>query len=89
MLQDQSVGVRMISDELKKTILTVLQLDEVEIGEETIAAQIPGWDSLMHVNVIIAVEKHFNVRFNNMEILKLRNVGDLQRLVDVRTQKRE
>ena len=79
----------MISDELKKTILTVLQLDEVEIGEETIAAQIPGWDSLMHVNVIIAVEKHFNVRFNNMEILKLRNVGDLQRLVDVRTQKRE
>jgi acyl carrier protein len=78
----------MISDELKRVILAVLELDEWEIGDETIAAQIPGWDSLKHVSVIIAVEEHFNIRFNNIEILRLKNVGDLQHLVDVKIQKK-
>jgi acyl carrier protein len=76
----------MISDELKGVILTVLQLDEWEIGEETVTAQIPGWDSLTHVKVIVAVEKHFHVRFKTTEIVRLKNVGDLQRLVDVKSQ---
>ena len=45
-------------------------------------SQVPGWDSLNHVNVILAVEKHYNIRFKNIEILRLKNIGDLQRLVD-------
>jgi acyl carrier protein len=76
----------MISDELKGVILKVLQLDEWDISDETLAAQIPGWDSLMHVNVILAIEKYFKVRFSNIEIIKLKNIGDLQRLVDKKRQ---
>lgn len=74
----------MIKNELKQVILGVLKLDEWSITDETIAAQVPGWDSLSHVNVILAVEKHFGVRFKNIEMLKLRNVGDLQHLVDAK-----
>jgi acyl carrier protein len=74
----------MISRELKDVILNTLKLDEWEIEDKTIAAQVPGWDSLSHVNVILEVEKKFNVHFSNLEILKLRTVGDLQRLVDSR-----
>jgi acyl carrier protein len=72
----------MIRDELKGVILAVLDLDDWDIKDETIATEVPGWDSLNHVNVILAVESHFRVRFKPVEILKLRNVGDLQRLVD-------
>ncbi|RJP67653.1 MAG: acyl carrier protein [Ignavibacteriales bacterium] len=72
----------MISQELKDTILKVLKLDDWDITDETIAPQVPGWDSLNHVNVILAVEKHFNVHFKNIEVLKLKNVGDLQKLID-------
>lgn len=72
----------MISEELKTTILKALKLDDWDITDETIAPQVPGWDSLNHVNVILAVEKQFNVRFKNIEVLKLKNVGDLQKLVD-------
>lgn len=78
----------MISNELKKTILGVLNLDDWELDEQTTASQVPGWDSLSHVNVIVAVEKHFQVRFSNLEILRLKNVGDVQRLVDSKTQQR-
>jgi acyl carrier protein len=78
----------MISNELKKTILSALNLDDWELDEQTTSSQVPGWDSLSHVNVIVAVEKHFQVRFSNLEVLRLKNVGDLQRLVDSKTQQR-
>ena len=72
----------MITDELKKAILSALKLDDFEFTDETIAPQVPGWDSLNHINVILEVEKHYNIRFKNMEVLRLKNVGDLQKLVD-------
>jgi len=72
----------MVSDELKRVILNVLKLEAWEIADTTLAAEVPGWDSLSHINVVSAVERHFSVRFKNVEVLKLKNVGDLQRLVD-------
>ncbi|MGE5365627.1 MAG: acyl carrier protein [Bacteroidota bacterium] len=72
----------MISKELKQVILKELKLDDFDIQDETTADQIPGWDSLNHLNVILAVEKFFDVRFSNKEILRLQDIGELQKLVD-------
>jgi acyl carrier protein len=77
----------MITQELKRVILTALKLDDWDIKDETIATYVPGWDSLNHVNVILAVENHFRVRFKPVEILKLKNIGDLQRLVNLKLNK--
>ncbi len=74
----------MISDELKKIILDTLKLEDFDFTDETTANQVPGWDSLNHVNVIIAVEKHYNIRFKNIELLRMKNIGDLQKLVNSR-----
>ncbi len=72
----------MIRNELSQTILRALKLESWDLAEETTAAQVPGWDSLSHVNVILAVERTFGVHFKNVEVLRLKNVGDLQRLLD-------
>jgi acyl carrier protein len=74
----------MVSDRLKSVICNTLELrlDDVDIKDETIASEVPGWDSLNHVNVITAIEKDYEVRFRSIEILKCKNVGDLQKLVD-------
>jgi acyl carrier protein len=72
----------MISKELKKVILSALKLDEFNFTDETTAAEVPGWDSLNHVNVILEVEKFFKIRLKNIEILRLKNVGELQKLID-------
>jgi acyl carrier protein len=77
----------MITQELKQVILKVLRLDAWDIKDETLAAHVPGWDSLNHVNVILAIEKHFRVRFKPIEVLKLKNIGDLQRLVSSKLEK--
>jgi acyl carrier protein len=77
----------MITQELKRVILTALKLDDWHIEDDTIATQVPGWDPLNHVNVILAIENHFGVRFRPIEVLKLKNIGDLQALLTSKLQK--
>jgi acyl carrier protein len=51
------------------------------INDNMTAADLTNWDSLSHVRMIVSVEKHFKVRFKNMEIAKLKCVGDLLKLI--------
>ena len=75
----------MIADKLKRVILDVLGLDDYEITASTVAADVPGWDSLAHVRVLTAVEEAYQVRFRSLEVLRVRNVGELQALVERKT----
>ena len=72
----------MISPKLKKAILDQLQLEDFDLRDETTADQVPGWDSLSHVAILSAVEEEFGIRFRGLEVLRLKNVGELQALVD-------
>jgi acyl carrier protein len=59
--------------------------EELTVMSETTAADVPGWDSLMHVRLIIAVEKAFHVRFSSSEVASLKKVGDLIELLGRKT----
>jgi acyl carrier protein len=72
----------MISDRLKAVVLRELRLDEFPIADATLASQVPGWDSLNHVRILSAIEKEFDIRFKSLEVLRLKNIGELQALVD-------
>ncbi len=74
----------MISGKLKQVILAELDLDDWDLQEATTAGMVPGWDSLSHVRIISAVEDAFGIRFRTSEIVRLRNLGELQALVDKR-----
>ena len=78
----------MVSDKLKRIILAELSLDDFEIVDGTVASTVPGWDSLNHAQIIAAVEDGFGVRFKTAEIMRLKNVGDLQALLDQKAQGR-
>jgi acyl carrier protein len=72
----------MISDRLKQVILRELELEDWDMHDATTADTVPGWDSLSHAQVITAVEQTYGIRFKTMEVLRLKNVGDLQALID-------
>jgi len=55
---------------------------EIVLTPETTADDIEGWDSLSHVNLIMAVETRFDIRFKPKEVLSFKNVGDLARCVE-------
>ena len=57
----------------------------IRISDETTAKDIDGWDSLTHVNLIVAVEKRFKVSFTTKEVVAFRNVGDFLKLIVKKT----
>lgn len=60
----------------------VFDNDEINIQPEMTANDVDGWDSLSHVNLILAVEKGFGIRFAQKELLTFKNVGDLLRSIE-------
>jgi acyl carrier protein len=74
----------MISEQLKKVLLAELELDDFPFTDQTLASEVPGWDSLSHIRVIAAVEKEFNVRLRALEVMRLKNVGELAVLIEKR-----
>ena len=72
----------MISERLKAVILRELDLDDFDIMDGTTADTVPGWDSLRHAQLIAAVEAEFGTRFSTLEVLRLKNIGELQALID-------
>lgn len=66
-------------DDLLIPLQTVLRQvfgdDDLTIAPETTAADVEGWDSMMHINVVIAVERRFAVKFAAAEINNLKDDG--------------
>jgi acyl carrier protein len=64
-------------DRLNVIFCEVFDDDDIKITPEMTANDVDGWDSLSHVNLIVAIETKFNIRFNQKELLTFKNVGDL------------
>lgn len=47
------------------------------VTEATTAADIDGWDSLMHITLISAVEDAFDMKFKMKDIIGMKNVGEM------------
>lgn len=56
---------------------SVFDDDELSVSRETTAADVQGWDSLMHVRLMLSIEKAFRVRFLSSEVASLKSVGSL------------
>ena len=68
-------------DELKQLIATTLQVPVANIGDDASVDSIPQWDSLAHLNLVMAVEKQYGVKFTLDEIVELRDLPAIRRLV--------
>ncbi len=65
-------------------IRAVFEDDAAVIDRQTTAHDVDGWDSLSHVNVILALESAFKIRFGQRELLNFKNVGDLVDSIDAK-----
>lgn len=54
----------------------------INLSEELTADDIDGWDSITHLDLIVAVEKNFSIEINGFDVMGLKNVGDLINLVE-------
>jgi acyl carrier protein len=72
--------------ELQDVFREVFGDDEIVLATTTTAADIDGWDSIMHINLIVALESRFGVKFAVAEISKTKgddqNIGTLIEMLE-------
>jgi acyl carrier protein len=78
---EQKVEIRR---RLNGVFCDVFDDDKIEIFDAMTAADLPEWDSLMHITLVVAVEKEFKVRLNAAEVGGLANVGAFLELLSTK-----
>jgi hypothetical protein len=68
-------------EELQKIFREVFDDATLVITPETSAIDIEAWDSLSHLNLVMAMEKEFDIQFDFEELNALRNVGEMMTLI--------
>jgi len=74
-----------IYDKLTAVFRDVLDDDALELTPGLTAKDVPGWDSLSHIRLMLSVERAFNIKLSASEIGKLKTVGDLVELIARKT----
>jgi len=73
-----------ILKEITTIFADILDDEELVLTPSTVATDVEGWDSLSHVLLVVAVEKHFKIRFSSKEIQSWKNIGELIESVAVK-----
>lgn len=71
------MDIKSILEEVQEIFRDVLDNEKIVLNENTVADDIEEWDSLSHIQLVVAVEKHFKIKFLSKEILSWNNVGEM------------
>ena len=55
----------------------VLDNEDIQLTPSSTADDVEEWDSLSHIQLIVAIEKHFKIRFSTTELTSYKNVGEM------------
>jgi len=67
----------LILEQVELIFKDVLDNDEIVLNLETTTQDIDEWDSLSHIQLVIAIEKKFKIKFTSSEMLTWKNVGEI------------
>ena len=68
-------------DRLSQAVAEVLGVTPEMLSEESSPDTVSSWDSLGHLNLIIALEQEFGVRLSAEEVLTMRSIGSIRRIL--------
>ena len=75
---------REILQQVEAIFNDVLDENAITLTETTTANDVDGWDSLTHIQLIVAIEKHFKIKFTSKEILSWKNIGEMLEAISLK-----
>jgi acyl carrier protein len=70
-----------LETKLRQIVVDTLKIKESDYNEDLAAGDLPAWDSIGHVNLLMAVEREFEVAFDVTDAIDIESVADLQDMV--------
>ena len=70
-----------VFEKLNEVFRDVFEDDDITVDDSTTSADVDGWDSLEHINLINAVEQEFDIKFNMGQIVSMKNVGEMADII--------
>ena len=71
-----------VHEELERVFRDAFGNEAIVLTDETTAADIPGWDSLGHINLMFSIEERFDVQFEGNQLAEFANVGELKQFLE-------
>lgn len=60
----------------------VLSNKNIKISRKSTPEDVEGWDSLVNINIVVALEEHFNIKFSLDEITNINSVEDIVKMIE-------
>ena len=67
-----------LHERLEELFQSVLNDDALSLRDEMTASEVPGWDSVAHINLMFSIEQAFGVQFQGNELAEFKNIGELK-----------
>ncbi|WP_261568649.1 acyl carrier protein [Frankia gtarii] len=71
-----------VQDRLQQIFREIFGDDDLIVSDTMTAADVPGWDSLAHINLIYAVEREFSIQIADDRLASFTTVGDLREHIE-------
>jgi acyl carrier protein len=74
-----------VQQQILELFRKVFQQKDLQLVPEMMTGDIPGWDSFKNVEILLACEETFAIRFRSKEIDQIRSIGDLIAMCEQKT----
>lgn len=76
-----------IFERINNVFRDIFDDESIIVTETTTANDIEDWDSLEHINLILALEEEFGLKFTMGEVTGMKNVGEAAEIISARATK--
>lgn len=76
------MGEETVRDRVYKVVGRVMNVPVSELNDDSSADTVKAWESLRHMNLVLALEEEFDVQFSDEQIMEMLNIGLIVMVVD-------